>query len=150
MRSDIMNKKKIIIIGSIIGIIIISIIIALLVNKKSFKFDDKMLDYRSNMEQSIIKSAEGKVSIKFNNKNDEISFYVYRLSKNGYTQYLYTFHNDDVSYKEFLDSHKDVHYNLVEYKDGYITRVVLENNKNPISVNKVKEKYKDKKYTIIE
>ena len=102
---------------------------------------------------NILKKSKDNVVVKYIDDDGLTNYYLYQIFNGGYTEYLYVFHENEEEYKEYLNKYSELHYNLYEYDDAYVTKITLSTIKNSSEKDIktiIKNKYKDKKYTIVE
>lgn len=117
------------------------------------EFSKEINTVRDNIEMNILKKSKDNVVVKYIDDDGLTNYYLYQIFNGGYTEYLYVFHENEEEYKEYLNKYSELHYNLYEYDDAYVTKITLSTIKNSSEKDIktiIKNKYKDKKYTIVE
>lgn len=117
------------------------------------EFSKETNTVRDNIEMNILKKSKDNVVVKYIDDDGLTNYYLYQIFNGGYTEYLYVFHENEEEYKEYLNKYSELHYNLYEYDDAYVTKITLstiKNNSDKDIKTIIKNKYKDKKYTIVE
>lgn len=117
------------------------------------EFSKETNTVRDNIEMNILKKSKDNVVVKYIDDDGLTNYYLYQIFNGGYTEYLYVFHENEEEYKEYLNKYSELHYNLYEYDDAYVTKITLSTIKNSSEKDIktiIKNKYKDKKYTIVE
>ena len=117
------------------------------------EFSKEINSVRDNIEMNLLKKSKDNVVVKYIDDDGLTNYYLYQIFNGGYTEYLYVFHENEEEYKEYLNNYSELHYNLYEYDDAYVTKITLSTIKNSSEKDIktiIKNKYKDKKYTIVE
>ena len=117
------------------------------------EFSKETNTVRDNIEMNILKKSKDNVVVKYIDDDGLTNYYLYQIFNGGYTEYLYVFHENEEEYKEYLNKYSELHYNLYDYDDAYVTKITLstiKNNSDKDIKTIIKNKYKDKKYTIVE
>lgn len=117
------------------------------------EFSKEINTVRDNIEMNLLKKSKDNVVVKYIDDDGLTNYYLYQIFNGGYTEYLYVFHENEEEYKEYLNKYSELHYNLYEYDDAYVTKITLSTIKNSSDKDIktiIKNKYKDKKYTIVE
>ena len=139
-------KRKVLII-----ILILFLICGCSDNK--LEFSKEINSVRDNIEMNLLKKSKDNVVVKYIDDDGLTNYYLYQIFNGGYTEYLYVFHENEEEYKEYLNKYSELHYNLYEYDDAYVTKITLSTIKNSSEKDIktiIKNKYKDEKYTIVE
>lgn len=117
------------------------------------EFSKEINTVRDNIEMNLLKKSKDNVVVKYIDDDGLTNYYLYQIFNGGYREYLYVFHENEEEYKEYLNKYSELHYNLYEYDDAYVTKITLSTIKNSSEKDIktiIKNKYKDKKYTIVE
>lgn len=136
--------------------VLIIILILFLVcgcSDNKLEFSKEINSVRDNIEMNLLKKSKDNVVVKYIDDDGLTNYYLYQIFNGGYTEYLYVFHENEEEYKEYLNKYSELHYNLYEYDDAYVTKITLSTIKNSSDKDIktiIKNKYKDKKYTIVE
>lgn len=136
--------------------VLIIILILFLVcgcSDNKLEFSKEINTVRDNIELNLLKKSKDNVVVKYIDDDGLTNYYLYQIFNGGYTEYLYVFHENEEEYKEYLNKYSELHYNLYEYDDAYVTKITLSTIKNSSDKDIktiIKNKYKDKKYTIVE
>lgn len=116
------------------------------INKLPENIKEKQIKIISNIE----KVNENDILIKFFNDKEEVSYYLYKINGNNFIQYLYTFHNSESSFNEFVIKYNDTYYSLEKIDDALVTIIVLQKGTDNDVYKSIENIYlKDKKYEII-
>lgn len=134
-------------------VIFIIIIVIIVFSGCTKKEESKLNTARASYVELLEKSSEDKLVIKFNNDNDEVSYYVYNIQDSSYTMKLVTLHDKEKTYDEVVEKYGSMPiYSLVKEEEWLITEITLQDKRNIQGDVKefILEQYKDRdEFTII-
>ena len=121
-----MNKKVIIIIVSIVLVlgVITTLLFVLPKNKKS-NLPTEIETGQKNLKDTIGVTTDKKVVVKYKDKANNESYYVYELTYAGYIKYQYTFYPSETIYNTAKEKIDRVRYSVIPYDNSYALRLTL-------------------------